>query len=206
MKKIRMKKFKIGLPILLCSSIVLVSEPSMAFNIGPYHLGMTNKAAKKFGLDWCGEYSGNRKLIECGVESNLVGVENLKEARLFFSRATSTLQSIKVVLEYKTDSEYWANGVPGLERAYLQLKMKKCSATSSGSYSADTGWCYNPPNFTRLISVDPMGDFVARATRKHMVWINIRAEVDPAHFASFKKRQREAGRVSKDVSRIQEGK
>jgi hypothetical protein len=198
--------FKVALSTLAFGSIALPQESAFAFNIGPYQLGMTNKAAKKFGLDWCGVYSGNSKLIECGVESTLVSVENLQEARLFFWRGTSTLQSIKVVLEYQSESDYRANGVTGLERAYSQLRMKKCSVTSSGSYSRDIGWCYNPPSFTRLISVDRMGEFVARATRKRMVWVNIRAAIDPKHFTSFKKRQREAERVSRDVSRIQQGK
>lgn len=198
--------FMVALSMLSCGSLILTPKSAMAFNIGPYYLGMNNKAAKKFGLDWCNVYARDSKLIECGVASRLIGIENLSEAQLFFRRDTSTVQSINLVLEYQDEAEYRANGITGLERAYSQLKMKKCTLASSGSHSIDTGWCYNPPNFTRLISVVSMGDFVARATRKRMMWINIRAEVDPTHFASFKKRQREAAHVNRDVSRINEGK
>lgn len=120
---------------------LLILSPSCAFsfNVDPYHLGMSNKNAAKFGLTNCKEVINT--YIECdGTVKVFNKIDN--NIKLKFLKSNKSLEEISYSVQSKNSPEQLTN-------LYSDLKMIPCQVESSDDGGVT---CYKRPFSIRRVA------------------------------------------------------
>lgn len=167
---------------LLLAGAALLPQVVLAFNVGPYKMGMSAAEARKIGIGVCSSDTRNR--IVCDVAREATALSGAREAKIWFD-SSRRLSEISVVID--------ASNVAAIEP---MLKMAPCPPKW-----AHGQWCYALPDLVRKVGYDQPSKMIFRS--RPVEPLRIHVEHDRQHVKSFLAARKREARENREVAAIQ---